>query len=156
MTTRREVLVMIGVAPLGVSMGVSVGASGTPSARAMQADALVARDVAFIPDRELRLTVSDNLQRQTWLYAGQRYTETGKAIIINENEQLRLILVNDTDRAHSLLLDGMRIDVAANESRSFDFIIDQLHAITISHPLAAVARIMKVRPSYQTHAVLTA
>ena len=152
MATRRAALLMIGVAPMGVSFGASI----TSSARATEADEFVASNERFVPDRELRLTVSDNLQRQTWLYAGQRYTEEGKAIVVNENEQLRFILVNDTDRAHSLWFDGVRIDLAANESRSFDWTVDQLHSKTLSNPLAGATQIIKVRPSYQSHAVLAA
>jgi len=142
---------MISLAPIGASINASLAsfAWGIESAASFAG-------TNFIPDRELRLTVSDNLQRQDWLYAGQRYTEKGSAIIVNENEQLRLILANDTNQAHSLVLDGVQMDLAARETRTVDLVIDQLQPKTLTSPAAGIAQTIKIRPSYQTHAMFEA
>src|SRR4249919_1403615 len=123
MATRRETLVMIGLTPACIAV------SADP---AYAEDAVT--DAGFVPDRELTLTVSDNFQRQQWLYAGQHYAEQGKQIVVNENECIRLILVNDTDQAHSLLLDGARIALAARKSCRHELIVADLQSKVLSNP----------------------
>jgi FtsP/CotA-like multicopper oxidase with cupredoxin domain len=142
---------MIGIAPIAC-----MSTSAAAITHANQAEQLAMQEASFIPDRELRLMVSDNMQRQSWLYAGQHYTEEGNVIVLNENEQLRLILTNDTDRAQSLAFEGARIDLAAREARTLDLVIDQLQNKSLSNPAAGVSRMLKVRPSYQTHAPFAA
>jgi hypothetical protein len=112
--------------------------SNAATVRTNQANEFVVREASFVADRELRLTFSDNLQRQTWLYAGQLYTEEGSAITVDENEMLRLVLTNDTERAQTLILDGARLDFAPRETRTLDLIFDQLQAKSLRNPVAGV------------------
>jgi FtsP/CotA-like multicopper oxidase with cupredoxin domain len=145
MTTRREALVMIGLTTACVAV----------SANPAHAEDSVT-DADFIPDRELALRVGDNFQRQHWLYAGQRYVEDGKLIVVDEGECIRLILINDTDQARSLLLDGASIEIAAKKSCKHDFIVAHLQPKVLSDSAAGITRTIQVRPTYQRHAAFLA
>jgi hypothetical protein len=138
---------MIALAPLA-TMAISAGP--------VFAEELVTEGVSFVPDRELLLTVSDNFQRQRWLYAGQRYAEEGKFIVVNENECIHLILINDTDRVQSLSLDEAHITLAARKSCKRELIVADLQPKILSNPAAGISRTIQVRPAYQRHAALLA
>ena len=146
MATRREALVMIGLTPVAY-----IAASANP---AHAEDSVT--DAGFIPDRELTLRVSDHFQRQHWLYAGQQYTEVGKLIVVDEGECVRLILINDTDQARSLSLDGASIEIAAKKSCKQDFVFAHLQPKVLSNPSAGITRTIQVRPTYQKHAAFLA
>jgi FtsP/CotA-like multicopper oxidase with cupredoxin domain len=158
MITRRAALVMIGVAPMAASIAPAYASLAAPASAASSASPAspVSLVTLFTPDRELHLTLSDNLQRQTWAYAGQTYTEVCNDIVVNEGEMLRLILTNDTERAQRLVLDGSPIELAANHSATVDLTIDQLQSKTLSNPLAGITRAIRVRPAYQSHALFAA
>lgn len=74
------------------------------------------------PDRELRLKLS-NLRQWQWLYAGQRYSESGAVLWLNEGEKVRAKILNDLYSPQTLQLAGLPWrQVPANVSTSEDLV----------------------------------
>jgi len=142
MLTRRDALVLIGAVPAGAAMSV------TP--RLAEASECPGSHPALAPDRELSLTLSDDLRLQRWSYEGQSYTDARETIALNEGERIRFNFVNDTGVPQSLMLDRRHIHLSAGESFTLDLSIDGLEPRTLRSE--HTTRTIRVRPSYQTHA----
>src|SRR5262245_51590206 len=70
-------------------------------------------------DRELRLAVSDGFTRQTWLYAGQVWSETRDTLVFHEDETIRITIANDQRGDRVILLgEDQMVRVRQGEMRS--------------------------------------
>ncbi|HTE40203.1 MAG TPA: hypothetical protein VK629_05205 [Steroidobacteraceae bacterium] len=143
MLTRREAIVLIGALPAGAAL-----------ASEFKSYSVAAVTDTFTADRELTLTLSDNLQTQNWIYEGQRYSEERPSIVVHEGECVRVTLVNDTSVAQVLTLDQDRIALAAHSHVIVDLSFDSLRSRTLRNANTAAIRVIEVRPSYQLHALV--
>jgi hypothetical protein len=105
-------------------------------------------------DRELRLAVSDGFTRQTWIYAGQMWSETRDTLVFHEDETIRITIANDQrgDRVIALGEDQM-IRVRQGEARSVVMRIASLKPFSIAvadQPM--ISRGVQVRASYGARA----
>ncbi len=64
-----------------------------------------------LPERELELHLTGNMERYMWSFDGRRFSEVESPIHFNLGERLRLTLVNDTMMNHPIHLHGMFFDV---------------------------------------------
>jgi hypothetical protein len=147
MPTRRDAVLLMSTLPAGLLVW--------PTGAVLAARSIPAIDVSVVPDRQLTLNLSDDLQRQQWVYAGQRYEERREHIVVYENETVRFAVVNDTSDRRSLMLESARIDLHAGESVVLDLNFDSLTPRTLRDMNSTLAREIVVRPSYQTHAAVS-
>jgi hypothetical protein len=106
-------------------------------------------------DRELRLAISDGFTRQTWIYAGQKWTETRDIVTFHEDELVRITITNDRPGARVISFGGDRelMRLGPGETRSMVLGISRLDAFEISvmgQPM--ITRAAKVRANYGAHA----
>jgi hypothetical protein len=144
--TRRET-VLAGTA-IAILAGIGISpATAEPLPHDTSADGASA-------DRELRLSISDGFTRQTWLHAGQVWSETRDTLVFHENETIRITIANDQrgDRVIALGEEQM-IRVKQGEIRSVVMRVSSLKAFVIAvadQPM--FSRLVQVRPSYGAHA----
>ena len=141
MLTRRETLASGTAAAILAGIGISpAGAQPLPHDEAS--------------DRELRLAVSDGFTRQTWIYGGQRWSETRDTLVFHEDETIRITIANDQrgDRVIALGEDQM-IRVKEGEARSVVMRVASLAPFAIAvadQPM--ISRMVQVRANYGAHA----
>jgi CopA family copper-resistance protein len=68
------------------------------------------------PERELELHLTSNMERYMWSFDGRKLSEVVEPIVFQENERLRLTMVNDTMMPHPIHLHGMFFDVVTGQS----------------------------------------
>ena len=80
-----------------------------------------------LPERELELHLTGNMERYMWSFDGQRFSEVTEPIRFYLGERLRLTLVNDTMMNHPVHLHGMFFDVVngqeANKPRKHTLVV---------------------------------
>lgn len=68
-------------------------------------------DAARVPDRELELHLTGNMERYMWSFDGKKFSEVEGQIEFQYGERIRLILVNDTMMEHPIHLHGMFMEL---------------------------------------------
>jgi CopA family copper-resistance protein len=71
---------------------------------------------ARMPTREIELHLTGNMERYTWSFDGQEYSES-KPIHFRHGERFRVILVNDTMMTHPVHLHGMWSELETPEGQ---------------------------------------
>ena len=73
------------------------------------------------PQREIELHITGHMERYSWSFDGQKYSDAKQPIQFRFGERLRLILVNDTMMEHPIHLHGMWMELengaGANQPR---------------------------------------
>jgi len=64
-----------------------------------------------MPEREVELHLTGNMERYMWSFDGKEFNEVKSPIEFTQNERLRLILVNDTMMEHPIHLHGMWMEL---------------------------------------------
>lgn len=121
------------------------------------------------PQRELELHLTSNMERYMWSFDGRKFSEVRQPIVFDENERLRLTMVNDTMMPHPIHLHGMFFDVVTStdeqefkprkhtivvkpgEKMSVDITADAVgewafHCHLLYHMHAGMMRVISVRP----------
>jgi FtsP/CotA-like multicopper oxidase with cupredoxin domain len=125
------------------------------------------------PSREVTTTLSSAMRDRVWLYSGQSYAEQKDALTLDEDEQVRITLHNDTANAQPISLGGLPFRVVADNStraiykRALVLMPGEIISIDVNSPMIAcvkmysltiertqAARQVVVRPCYQHHPVL--
>jgi FtsP/CotA-like multicopper oxidase with cupredoxin domain len=145
---RRDALALMGALPAGIAIGLAPDLAVSCDGKAAS--------LTFVPDRELDLTLSDGLRRQHWTYMGQPYTEERDAIVLNEGEHVRVVLLNDTDAAESIAFEGQRFELPAGKALALDLAAESLKSRSFRSDRTQIVRSIQVRPSYQSHALFAA
>lgn len=120
-----------------------------------------------VPDREIELHITGNMERQIWGFDGKKYSEAREPILFAYGERLRVTLVNDTMMDHPMHLHGMwmmlengagakrplkhTINVKAGERLSFDVEPDEVgkwafHCHLLFHMELGMFRVVAVAP----------
>ena len=68
-----------------------------------------------VPERELELHLTGNMERYMWSFDGVKFSEVDGPILFYKDERLRLTLVNDTMMPHPIHLHGMFFDVVTDQ-----------------------------------------
>ncbi|OUM00411.1 copper resistance protein CopA [Variovorax sp. JS1663] len=118
-----------------------------------------------VPEREIELHLTGNMDRQIWGFDGKKYSEAEEPIPFDYRERLRVTLVNDTMMDHPMHLHGMwmvlengagakrplkhTINVKAGERLSFDVEPDELgkwafHCHLLFHMELGMLRVVSV------------
>jgi len=80
-----------------------------------------------LPERELELHLTGNMERYMWSFDGKKFSEVKKPIPMRLGERLRLILVNDTMMEHPIHLHGMWMELENGRGRH----IPRKHTISV-------------------------
>jgi hypothetical protein len=109
----------------------------------------------FEIDRELSLAVSDGFSRQTWRHAGQVSNETRDALLMHEDERVRVYITNDMPgvRVISFGDDQPVRRVRTGETIAIDLTISRLAGFSISvvgQP--ALSRPVRIRTNHSAYA----
>lgn len=85
-------------------------------------------------DRELRLTVGDGFTRQTWVRAGQQWSETRDTLSMHEDEIVRVRIYNDTASVRVISFGDTRpmLRIRPREIATLDLFVDSLVPFEIS------------------------
>ena len=123
-----------------------------------------------LPDRELELHLTSNMERYMWSFDGIKFSEVDGPILFKKDERLRLTMVNDTMMPHPIHLHGMFFDVVTaehhykprkhtivvkpGEKLSIDITADAVgdwafHCHLLYHMLAGMMRVVSVREENQ-------
>ncbi len=118
-----------------------------------------------VPQREIELHLTGNMERQIWGFDGKKYSEAEEPIPFAYGERLRVTLVNDTMMDHPMHLHGMwmvlengagakrplkhTINVKAGERLSFDVEPDEVgkwafHCHLLFHMELGMLRVVSV------------
>ncbi|PNG49012.1 Copper resistance protein A precursor (plasmid) [Variovorax sp. WDL1] len=118
-----------------------------------------------VPEREIELHLTGNMERQIWGFDGKKYSEAEEPIPFDYGERLRVTFVNDTMMDHPMHLHGMwmvlengagakrplkhTINVKAGERLSFDVEPDELgkwafHCHLLFHMELGMLRVVSV------------
>jgi CopA family copper-resistance protein len=118
-----------------------------------------------VPEREIELHITGNMDRQIWGFDGKKYSEAKEPIPFNYGERLRVTFVNDTMMDHPMHLHGMwmilengagakrplkhTINVKAGERLSFDVQPDEVgkwafHCHLLFHMELGMFRVVSV------------
>ncbi len=121
-----------------------------------------------VPQRELELHLTSNMERYMWSFDGVKFSEVREPIVFQEGERLRLTMVNDTMMPHPIHLHGMFFDVVngaddfkprkhtvvikPGEKMAVDITADAVgdwafHCHLLYHMHAGMMRIVSVRSS---------
>ena len=68
-----------------------------------------------MPERELELHLTSNMERYMWSFDGIKFSEVDGPIVLRRGERLRLTLVNDTMMPHPIHLHGMFFELVTGE-----------------------------------------
>jgi CopA family copper-resistance protein len=71
-----------------------------------------------VPERELELHLTGNMERYMWSFDGRKFSEVTVPIALTLNERVRLTFVNDTMMPHPVHLHGMFFDVVTTEDHN--------------------------------------
>jgi CopA family copper-resistance protein len=66
---------------------------------------------ARLPEREVELHLTGNMERYMWSFDGKKYSEKPEPIPFRYGERLRIVLVNDTMMEHPIHLHGMWMEL---------------------------------------------
>lgn len=126
---------------------------------------LMANGPEGVPEREIELHITGNMERQIWGFDGKKYSETKEPIPIDYGTRLRITFVNDTMMDHPMHLHGMwmvlengagtrrplkhTINVKAGERLSFDVLPDEVgkwafHCHLLFHMELGMFRVISV------------
>lgn len=126
---------------------------------------LMANGPEGIPEREIELHITGNMERQIWGFDGKKYSEAKEPIPIDYGTRLRITFVNDTMMDHPMHLHGMwmvlengagarrplkhTINVKAGERLSFDVLPDEVgkwafHCHLLFHMELGMFRVVSV------------
>ncbi|VTU44529.1 Copper resistance protein A precursor (plasmid) [Variovorax sp. RA8] len=118
-----------------------------------------------VPEREIELHLTGNMERQIWGFDGKKYSEAEEPMPFDYGERLRVTLVNDTMMDHPMHLHGMwmvlengagakrplkhTINVKAGERLSFDVEPDEIgkwafHCHLLFHMELGMLRVVSV------------
>ena len=118
-----------------------------------------------VPQREIELHLTGNMERQIWGFDGKKYSEAEEPIPFEYGERLRVTFVNDTMMDHPMHLHGMwmvlengagakrprkhTINVKASERLSFDVEPDEVgkwafHCHLLFHMELGMLRVVSV------------
>ena len=118
-----------------------------------------------VPDREIELHLTGNMERQIWGFDGKKYSEAEEPIQFDYGKPLRVTFVNDTMMDHPMHLHGMwmvlengtgakrplkhTINVKAGERVSFDATPDEIgkwafHCHLLFHMELGMFRVVSV------------
>ncbi len=118
-----------------------------------------------VPEREIELHITGNMERQIWGFDGKKYSEAKEPIPFDYGERLRVTFVNDTMMDHPMHLHGMwmklengagvkrplkhTINVKPGERLSFDVEPDELgkwafHCHLLFHMELGMFRVVSV------------
>lgn len=100
-------------------------------------------------DRELRLSIGNAFSRQTWLRAGQQWSETRDALSFHEDEIIRVRIFNDTPGVRVVSFGDTRpmLRVRPNEWATIDLFVEggeTFEIAVVGQP--PLSRPVKVRP----------
>ena len=119
-----------------------------------------------VPERELELHLTSNMERYMWSFDGIKFSEVEGPIMFKHGERLRLTMVNDTMMPHPIHLHGMFFEVVTGEhdhkprkhtivikpgeKMSIDITADAegdwaFHCHLLYHMLAGMMRVVSVR-----------
>ncbi len=126
---------------------------------------LMANGPEGVPEREIELHITGNMERQIWGFDGKKYSEAKEPIAIDYGTRLRITFVNDTMMDHPMHLHGMwmvlengagarrplkhTINVKAGERLSFDVLPDEVgkwafHCHLLFHMELGMLRVISV------------
>jgi FtsP/CotA-like multicopper oxidase with cupredoxin domain len=129
---------------------------------------LYARRPEGVPEREIELHLTGNMERQIWGIDGKKYSEAEEPIPFTLGERIRVTFVNDTMMDHPMHLHGMwmvlengagtkrplkhTINVKAGERLSFDAVPDEpgkwaFHCHLLFHMELGMFRVVSVLDS---------
>ena len=118
-----------------------------------------------VPEREIELHLTGNMERQIWGFDGKKYSEAKEPIPFDYGKRLRVTFVNDTMMDHPMHLHGMwmvlengagakrprkhTINVKAGERLSFDVEPDEpgkwaFHCHLLFHMELGMLRVVSV------------
>ena len=118
-----------------------------------------------VPEREIELHLTGNMERQVWGFDGKKYSEAKEPIPFTWGQRIRVTLVNDTMMNHPMHLHGMwmvlengagaqrplkhTINVKAGERLSFDAEPDEIgkwafHCHLLFHMELGMLRVVSV------------
>ena len=118
-----------------------------------------------VPDREIEMHLTGNMERQIWGFDGKKYSEAQEPIAFRLGERIRVTFVNDTMMDHPMHLHGMwmvlengagakrplkhTINVKAGERVSFDAEPDEVgrwafHCHLLFHMELGMFRVVSV------------
>ncbi len=118
-----------------------------------------------VPERQIELHITGNMERQIWGFDGKKYSEAREPIPFDYGERLRVTFVNDTMMDHPMHLHGMwmmlengagakgplkhTINVKAGERLSFDVEPDEagkwaFHCHLLFHMELGMFRVVSV------------
>lgn len=80
-----------------------------------------------LPERELELHLTGNMERYMWSFDGKKFSEVTAPIPFRFGERLRLTLVNDTMMEHPIHLHGMWMELENGRGRQ----IPRKHTISV-------------------------
>jgi FtsP/CotA-like multicopper oxidase with cupredoxin domain len=117
------------------------------------------------PEREVLTTISSGMRDHTWSYAGQVYFEQSDVLTLDEDEQVRIALHNDSLITKAMHFSGMRFQIAGhanaaykqslvlmpNETIALDVLVDSVTARSLTEEQSKLTRAIAVRPAYQHH-----
>lgn len=69
-----------------------------------------------VPEREMELHLTSNMERYMWSFDGVKFSEVDGPIVFYKDERLRLTMVNDTMMPHPIHLHGMFFDVVTGNT----------------------------------------
>ncbi|HBX94167.1 MAG TPA: copper resistance system multicopper oxidase, partial [Hyphomonas sp.] len=64
-----------------------------------------------LPEREIELHLTSNMERYMWSFDGVKFSEVTEPIKFYEGERVRLTMINDTMMPHPIHLHGMFFDL---------------------------------------------
>tara|TARA_X000000950_G_C13916520_1_gene661295 strand:+ start:2817 stop:4826 length:2010 start_codon:yes stop_codon:yes gene_type:complete len=120
-----------------------------------------------LPDREVEIHLTSNMERYMWSFDGVRFADIREAIQMREGERVRVTLVNNTMMTHPIHLHGMFFDlvngggnhrprkhtvnVKPAEKVSFDVSADHVgdwafHCHLLYHMMAGMMQVVSVLP----------
>jgi CopA family copper-resistance protein len=120
-----------------------------------------------LPDREIEIHLTSNMERYMWSFDGVRFADIREAIQMREGERVRVTLVNNTMMTHPIHLHGMFFDlvngggnhrprkhtvnVKPAEKVSFDVSADHVgdwafHCHLLYHMMAGMMQVVSVLP----------
>jgi FtsP/CotA-like multicopper oxidase with cupredoxin domain len=70
---------------------------------------------ARLPEREIELHLTSNMERYIWGFDGEKFSEQEDPILLRQGERVRLTLVNDTMMPHPIHLHGAFFEVVLPE-----------------------------------------
>lgn len=80
-----------------------------------------------LPERDLELHLTGNMDRYMWSFDGQKFSEVKSPIPFTYGERLRLIMVNDTMMEHPIHLHGMWMQL----ENGHDSLIPRKHTVSV-------------------------